>query len=67
MCSTLKDSIVTIKIDTNEKIVANKIKIWQRIERRIGLDKEQVTWQYIEKNEYYRIVYKCGTHLEVTS
>jgi hypothetical protein len=28
MCSTFKDNIVTIKIDTNEKIVANKIKIW---------------------------------------
>jgi hypothetical protein len=56
MCSTFKDSIVTIKSDTNEKNVANKMKIWQRIKSRIGLDKEQVTWEYIEKNEYYRIV-----------
>jgi hypothetical protein len=67
MYSTFNDSIITIKIDTNEKIVANEIKICQRIESRIGLDKKQVTWQYIEKNEYYKIVYKCKTHLEVTS
>jgi hypothetical protein len=51
-----------MKFDTIEKIVANKIKIWRRIESRIGLNKEQVTWHILKRMN----IIELYTNVELT-